>query len=55
MEDEGDDEEEITMTAYHRQVSDAFEEMGDIGLGNDPIRLETFTAEDQNAEDHSDL
>ena len=54
MEDE-DDDEEITMAAYHRSVSDTFEEMGDIGLGNDPIHLEIFSAEDQNAEDHSDL
>ena len=45
MEDE-DDEEEITLSSYHKQESDTFEEGGDIGLGNDPIRLETFSAED---------
>lgn len=46
MEDE-DDEEEITMSPYRKQESDTFEEMGDIGLGNDPIRLETITTEDR--------
>jgi len=50
-EEEGDEEMELTISApYHRQVSDNFEEMGDIGLGNDPIRLETLPAED-----HSDI
>ena len=53
MEDE-DDEEEITMSSYHKQESDTFEAMGDIGLGNDPIH-ETFSPEDHYAEDHSDL
>ena len=51
-----DEEEEITVSSsYHKQESDTFEEMGDIGLGNDPIHLETFSAEDHYAEDHSDL
>ena len=45
MEDE-DDDEVITVSTYHKQESDTFEEGGDIGLGNDPIRLETFSAED---------
>lgn len=49
MEDE-DDEEEITMTPLQKQESDTFDETGDIGLGNDPIRLEVFPAQD-----HSDL
>ena len=49
MEDD-DDDEVITVSSYHKQESDTFEEGGDIGLGNDPIRLETFSVED-----HSDL
>ena len=50
-EEEDDEEMELTIsTPYHKQESDTFEEMGDIGLGNDPIRLETFPEED-----HSDL
>jgi len=49
--EEDDEEMELTISApHHRQESDTFEEMGDIGLGNDPVRLDTFSAED-----HSDL
>lgn len=49
--EEEDEEEEITMSpSYNKQESDTFEAGGDIGLGNDPIRLETFSAEE-----HSDL
>lgn len=45
--EDDDDEEEITVSTYYKQESDTFEPMGDIGLGNDPVHLETFPPEDQ--------